>query len=122
MSEEMRRCSRIAKQVTIWKNLDVACMNLLSPYWPEKAKEKSKKSKSYRSVTAEIRTGYYLQNTSCARYCSSVLIPLLEPGLVGFGFCPSSGNLKNTTFWKLDLFPSTGECVGDTYSVGFVVS
>jgi hypothetical protein len=28
--------------------------------------------------------------------------------------------LKNTTFRKLDLFPSSGEGVGDTYSVGSV--
>jgi hypothetical protein len=29
-----------------------------------------------------------------------------------FGLCPSSGILKkldNTAFWKLDLFPSSGE-------------
>jgi hypothetical protein len=32
--------------------------------------------------------------------------------------CPSSSILKNTTFWKLDLFLSSGEGVGDTYSVG----
>jgi hypothetical protein len=30
-----------------------------------------------------------------------------------FGLCPSSGILKNTTFWKLDLFLSPGEGVGD---------
>jgi hypothetical protein len=38
-----------------------------------------------------------------------------------FGLCPSSGILKkqkNTTFRKLDLFPSSGEGAGDTYSVG----
>jgi hypothetical protein len=38
-----------------------------------------------------------------------------------FGLCPSSGILKtqkNTTFRKLDLFPSSGEGTGDTYSVG----
>jgi hypothetical protein len=35
-----------------------------------------------------------------------------------FGFFPSSGILKNTTFRKLDLFPSSGEGGGeDTYSV-----
>jgi hypothetical protein len=34
--------------------------------------------------------------------------------------CPSSGILKNTAFRKLDLFPSSGEGVGDTYSVGSV--
>jgi hypothetical protein len=33
---------------------------------------------------------------------------------------PSSGILKNTTFWKLDLFPSIYEGVGDTYSVGSI--
>jgi hypothetical protein len=27
-------------------------------------------------------------------------------------------NSKNTTFWELDLFPSSGEGAGDTYSVG----
>jgi hypothetical protein len=31
-----------------------------------------------------------------------------------FGICPSSGMLKNTTFRKLDPFPSSGEGVGDT--------
>jgi hypothetical protein len=35
-----------------------------------------------------------------------------------FGLRPSSGILKNTTFRELDLFPSSGEGVGDTYSVG----
>jgi hypothetical protein len=38
-----------------------------------------------------------------------------------FGLCPSSGILKtqkNTTFRKMDLFPSSGEGTGDTYSVG----
>jgi hypothetical protein len=37
-----------------------------------------------------------------------------------FGLCPSFGILKNTTFQKLDLFPSSAEEVGDTYSVGSV--
>jgi hypothetical protein len=38
-----------------------------------------------------------------------------------FGLCPSSGILKtpkNTTFRKLDLFPSSGEGTVGTYSVG----
>jgi hypothetical protein len=36
-----------------------------------------------------------------------------------FGLFPSSGTLENTTFRKLDLFPSSGEGGGeDTYSVG----
>jgi hypothetical protein len=36
-----------------------------------------------------------------------------------FGLFPSSGMLENTTFRKLDLFPSSGEGGGeDTYSVG----
>jgi hypothetical protein len=40
-------------------------------------------------------------------------------GLLGFWTFPSSGILENTTFRKLDLFPSSGEGVGeDTYSVG----
>jgi hypothetical protein len=29
--------------------------------------------------------------------------------------------LHNTTFWKLNLFLSSGEGVGDTYIVGFVI-
>jgi hypothetical protein len=33
---------------------------------------------------------------------------------------PSSGILKTTTFRTQDLFPSSGEEVGDTYSVGSV--
>jgi hypothetical protein len=41
-----------------------------------------------------------------------------------FGICPSSSipkhTKKNTMFRKLDLFPSSGEGVGDTYSVGSV--
>jgi hypothetical protein len=39
----------------------------------------------------------------------------------GFGLCPSSDiqKLENTTFWKLDLFPSSGEG-GDTYAVGSI--
>jgi hypothetical protein len=39
------------------------------------------------------------------------------------GLCPSCGiikNINNATVRKLDLFPSSGEEVGDTYSVGFV--
>jgi hypothetical protein len=36
-----------------------------------------------------------------------------------FGLCPISGIL-NTTFLKLDLFLSSGEGVGDTYSVGSI--
>jgi hypothetical protein len=35
-----------------------------------------------------------------------------------FGFCQSSGILKNTMYPKLDLFLSSGEGVGDTYSLG----
>jgi hypothetical protein len=36
-----------------------------------------------------------------------------------FGLFPSSGILENTTFRKLDLFPSSGVRGGeDTYSVG----
>jgi hypothetical protein len=35
-----------------------------------------------------------------------------------FGPFPSSGILENMTFWKLDLFPSSGEGGGeDTYSL-----
>jgi hypothetical protein len=37
-----------------------------------------------------------------------------------FGLCPSSSVLKNTAFRSLDLFPSLGEWVKDTYSVGSV--
>jgi hypothetical protein len=37
-----------------------------------------------------------------------------------FGICPSSGIIKNTTFRKLNLFSSSGEGVGCTYSVGLV--
>jgi hypothetical protein len=36
------------------------------------------------------------------------------------GLCPSSGVVKNTAFRKLDLFPSSGEVVGDTYPVDCV--
>jgi hypothetical protein len=35
-----------------------------------------------------------------------------------FGLCSLSGILKITAFRKLDLFPSSGEGVGHTYSVG----
>jgi hypothetical protein len=35
------------------------------------------------------------------------------------GLCPSYGFLKNTTLLKLDLFPSSGEGVGSTYTVGY---
>jgi hypothetical protein len=44
-------------------------------------------------------------------------IRLLNSGLLGFWTSPSSGILRNTTFRKLDMFPSSGEGVGDTYSV-----
>jgi hypothetical protein len=30
-----------------------------------------------------------------------------------FGLCTSSGVLKNTVFWKLNLFPSSAEELGD---------
>jgi hypothetical protein len=36
------------------------------------------------------------------------------------GLRPLAGTLKNTLFRKLDLFPSSGEGVGATYSVGSV--
>jgi hypothetical protein len=36
-----------------------------------------------------------------------------------FGLCATSGILKNTTFRKLDLFPSSDK-MGDIYSVGSV--
>jgi hypothetical protein len=36
------------------------------------------------------------------------------------GFCPSSGILKNTTFRKPDLLPSSGEGEGDPCPVGSV--
>jgi hypothetical protein len=32
-----------------------------------------------------------------------------------FGLCPKSGILKNTTFWKLVLFPPSAERLGDTF-------
>jgi hypothetical protein len=34
-----------------------------------------------------------------------------------FGLCISSGILKSTTLRELDLFPSSGERVGDTCSI-----
>jgi hypothetical protein len=37
-----------------------------------------------------------------------------------FGFCLSPGILENITSRKLDLFLSSNEGMGDTYSVGFV--
>jgi hypothetical protein len=37
-----------------------------------------------------------------------------------FGLCPSSNILKNTTFKKLELFPSSGDVVWDTCYVGSV--
>jgi hypothetical protein len=37
-----------------------------------------------------------------------------------FGLWPLSGTLKNTTFQKSDLFPSPGEGVCYTYSVGSI--
>jgi hypothetical protein len=36
------------------------------------------------------------------------------------GLHPSPSILKNTMFWKMDLYPSSGERVGHTYSVGSV--
>jgi hypothetical protein len=41
-------------------------------------------------------------------------------GLPDFGVCTLLGILKNTLVRKLDLFPSSGEGVPDTYSVGSV--
>jgi hypothetical protein len=37
-----------------------------------------------------------------------------------FGPFPSSSILKSTTFWKLDLVPSSNEGMGDCYCVGSV--
>jgi hypothetical protein len=37
-----------------------------------------------------------------------------------FGLCPLSDIRKNTMFWELDPFPSSGEGLGDTYSVGSI--
>jgi hypothetical protein len=55
--------------------------------------------------TLQIRTGLVSPNTLCA----------LTLGIAGFFLlCPSFGILENTTFRKLDLFPSSG----GTYSVG----
>jgi hypothetical protein len=34
------------------------------------------------------------------------------------GLFPSSGIPKNTTFWKLDLFPSSGEGGGEDTQLG----
>jgi hypothetical protein len=46
----------------------------------------------------------------------------LHTELLGFGLFLSSGILENTTFRKLDLFPSSYEGGGeDTYSVGPVI-
>jgi hypothetical protein len=39
-------------------------------------------------------------------------------GCWDFGLYLSSGILKNTAFQKLDLFPSSDEREGDSYSVG----
>jgi hypothetical protein len=36
------------------------------------------------------------------------------------GMCPSSSIQKNTMFRELHLFPSSGERLGDTYSVGCI--
>jgi hypothetical protein len=44
-------------------------------------------------------------------------------GLLGFWLRPSSGILKNTkehTISEKDLFPSSDDGVGDTYSVGSI--
>jgi hypothetical protein len=42
-------------------------------------------------------------------------------GIIEFSIlCPLAGILKNTTFRKLDLFPSSGEKVGTISSVGSV--
>jgi hypothetical protein len=35
-----------------------------------------------------------------------------------FGLRPSSGFLKNTAFWKLGIFPSSGEGVWESFTVG----
>jgi hypothetical protein len=39
-----------------------------------------------------------------------------------FSLCPLPDILKNMTFLKLDLFLSSDEGVGGTYSVGFVIA
>jgi hypothetical protein len=41
-------------------------------------------------------------------------------GLLMFEHYPSSDVLEKTAFWKLDLFPSSGENVENTNSVGSV--
>jgi hypothetical protein len=42
--------------------------------------------------------------------------------IVSFGLCPSFGILKTTTFRKPDLFPSSGEGLGDICFVGSVTN
>jgi hypothetical protein len=42
------------------------------------------------------------------------------PALQNCLLCLSSDNVTNITFWKLDVFPSSGEGVGGAYSVGLV--
>lgn len=41
-------------------------------------------------------------------------------GLFSFGVCPSPGIPKNTTFRKLNVFPSSGVRVGVTSVTGFL--
>jgi hypothetical protein len=37
-----------------------------------------------------------------------------------FGLCLSSDILKDTTFQKMALFPSSDDGLGDNYSIGFI--
>jgi hypothetical protein len=64
-----------------------------------------------------------IMKTETARSCQTIRrhIPqdIFRQKYWGFGHFPSSGILENTTFRKLDMFPSSGEGGGeDTYSVG----
>jgi hypothetical protein len=52
------------------------------------------------------------------KFVSKALIRNQMLGLQGFGLSALFGIVKNRTFQKLDEFPSSGEWMVDTYSVG----
>jgi hypothetical protein len=57
-----------------------------------------------------------LQGHNITEHCIKTLKKIR--GYWVFGLCSSCGALKNTLFWKLNMLLSSGERMGDIYSIG----
>jgi hypothetical protein len=79
------------------------------------------KSTGTRSLSRPVGEGFcqYLESpwitAHCATLHKTVFFVITE-----FCWCCTPSNVpKETVFWKLDLFPSSGESVGSSYFCGF---